>query len=367
MALRHHERHFATRSAHTLEAILSHDTANHPAHQRHTAFTPACFALPSGGKLFPVYYIWTTKATSESSSKTVSYETSSKSEAPSLQNERFANSLQNPCFVRDVLQIKCDAPSLQNERFVQDFLHKRSAKSSKRAFRTRLPPKKVRRQVSKTSASYKTSSKSAAPSLHNERSPQRAASCAKSKTRSHLHFVPSTRAISAEDCAGQIKNAISPALRAFDAHDLRRGLRRTRQKRNLTCISRPRHTRSPQRVAPDRARTQSHLHFAPSTRTISAEGCAGHGRNAISPAFRALDTRDLRKGLRRTEPERNLTCISRPRHARSPQRVAPDRARTQSHLHFAPLTRAVSAEGCVSWCSDGAAPALREKEKKSER
>ena len=48
MALRHHERHFATRSAHTLEAILSHDTANHPAHQRHTAFTPACFALPSG-------------------------------------------------------------------------------------------------------------------------------------------------------------------------------------------------------------------------------------------------------------------------------------------------------------------------------
>ena len=30
------------------QAILSHDTANHPAHQRHAAFTPACFALPSG-------------------------------------------------------------------------------------------------------------------------------------------------------------------------------------------------------------------------------------------------------------------------------------------------------------------------------
>ena len=29
-------------------AILSHDTANHPPHQRHAAFTPACFALPSG-------------------------------------------------------------------------------------------------------------------------------------------------------------------------------------------------------------------------------------------------------------------------------------------------------------------------------
>ena len=33
---------------HTLEAIISYNTANHPAHQRHAAFTPACFALPSG-------------------------------------------------------------------------------------------------------------------------------------------------------------------------------------------------------------------------------------------------------------------------------------------------------------------------------
>ena len=48
MALRHHEPNIATRSAHTQEAILSHDTANHPAHQRHAALTPACFALPSG-------------------------------------------------------------------------------------------------------------------------------------------------------------------------------------------------------------------------------------------------------------------------------------------------------------------------------
>ena len=41
-----HERNFATRSAHTLQAIIPHDTANHPAHHRHAAFTPACFALP---------------------------------------------------------------------------------------------------------------------------------------------------------------------------------------------------------------------------------------------------------------------------------------------------------------------------------
>ena len=116
------------------------------------------------------------------------------------------------------------------------------------------------------------------------------------------------------------KKAISPAIRAFDTHDLRRGLRWTGQKRNLACISRLRHARSPQRVALDRAKTQSHLHFVPSTRaisaglrraqqkrnltcisrlarTISAEGCAGHSKNAISPAFRAFDTHDLRRGL----------------------------------------------------------------------
>ena len=84
----------------------------------------------------------------------------------------------------------------------------------------------------------------------------------------------------------------------LDTHDLRRGLRATNPKRNLTCISRLRHARSPQRVAPDKSKTQSHLHFAPSTRAISAEGCARQIQNAISPAFRALDTHDLRRGLR---------------------------------------------------------------------
>ena len=43
-----HKRNFATRSAHTLEASISHDTTNHPPRQRHAAFTPACFALPRG-------------------------------------------------------------------------------------------------------------------------------------------------------------------------------------------------------------------------------------------------------------------------------------------------------------------------------
>ena len=148
-----------------------------------------------------------------------SYETSSKSQAPSLQNERSHET-----------SSKSQARSLRNERFVRDFLQKSSAKSPKRAFRTRLPPK-VKRQVSKTSVSYETSA--------------------------------------------------------------------TNPKRNLTCVSRPRRARSPQRVARDQSKTQSHLHFAPSMRTISAEGCPRPGQNAISPAFRALDTHDLGRAIKK--------------------------------------------------------------------
>ena len=107
----------------------------------------------------------------------------------------------------------------------------------------------------------------------------------------------------------------------------------SRPRHHLTCISRPRHARSPQRVALDRTKTQSHLHFAPSTRTISAEVCVPN-------------------------PKRHLTCISRPRHARSPQRVALDRTKTQSQLHFAPSTRAISAEGCTGQIQNAISPAF---------
>ena len=153
---------------------------------------------------------------------------------------------------------------------------------------------------------------------------------------SHLHFAPLTRTISAQGCAGQVQHAISPAFRAPDTHDLRRGLPAKNPKRSLTCTSRPRHARSPQRAAPDRDKTHSRLHFAPSTRTISAEGRAGPGQNALSPAFRALDRHDLRRGLRRTETKR------------------------------VPSTRTISAEGYVSWCSGGTAPGLK-RESKEER
>ena len=53
---------------------------------------------------------------------------------------------------------KSHASSLKNERFLRDFLQKSHVKSPKRAFRTRLPPK-VTCQVPKTSVSYETSSK----------------------------------------------------------------------------------------------------------------------------------------------------------------------------------------------------------------
>ena len=149
-----------------------------------------------------------------------------------------------------------------------------------------------------------------------------------------LHFAPSTRTISAEGCAGPGQNALSPAFRALDTHDLRGGLPAPNAKSTLACISRIRHARSPQRVAPDRTKTHSRLHFAPSTCTISAEGCP----------------RQMQKAL---------ACISRIRHARSPQRVAPDRTKTHSRLHFAPSTRTISADGCAGQSQIALSPAFR--------
>ena len=119
-----------------------------------------------------------------------------------------------------------------------------------------------------------------------------------------LHFARSTRTISAEGCAGTGQIALSPAFRALDTRDLRRGLRAHGTNRTLACISRTRHAPSPQRVARAWDKSRSRLHFAHSTRTISAEGCARMGQIALSPAFRTLDTHDLRRGLRVKSPKR---------------------------------------------------------------
>ena len=73
----------------------------------------------------------------------------------------------------------------------------------------------------------------------------------------------------------------------------------------------------------------------------------GTGQIALSPAFRALDTHDLRRGLRAHGTNRTLACISRARHARSPQRVARAWVKSHSRLHFAHSTGTISAEGCA--------------------
>ena len=190
------------------------------------------------------------------------------------------------------------------------------------------------------------------------RSPQRVARTA-GKSHSRLYFAHSTRTISAEGCARSRQIALSPAFRALDTHDLRRGLRAQPAHRTLACISRTRHARSPQRVARTAGKSHSRLHFAHSIRTISAEGCARTGQIALSPAFRALDTHDLRRGLRGHPANRTLACISRTRHARSPQRVARGPGKSHSRLHFAHSTRTISAEGCAHTRQIALSPAFR--------
>ena len=169
----------------------------------------------------------------------------------------------------------------------------------------------------------------------------------------------STRTISAEGCARTAHIALSPAFGALDTHDLRRGLRTQPANRTLACISRTRNARSPQRVARAPDKSHSRLHLAHSTRTISAEGCARSRQIALSPAFRALETHDLRRGLRAHRTNRTLACISRTRHARSPQRVARTPDKSHSRLHFAHSTRAISAEGCARTGRIALSPAFR--------
>ena len=91
--------------------------------------------------------------------------------------------------------------------------------------------------------------------------------------------------------------AILPAFRVMDTHDLRRGLHFEIRNRNFTCIPRTRRPRSPQRVALRNPKSQFHLHSAHSTPTISADGCTSKSKKTISPAFRALDMHDLRRGF----------------------------------------------------------------------
>ena len=148
------------------------------------------------------------------------------------------------------------------------------------------------------------------------------------------HFAPSTRAISAEGCARTPPIALSSAFRALDTRDPRRGLSATGTNRTLACISRTRHARSPQKVVRNRDKSHSRVHFAHSTH-------------------------DPRRGLSATGTNRTLACISRPRRARSPQRVARAKTKSRSRLHFAHSTRTISAEGCAGPDQIALSPAFR--------
>ena len=100
-------------------------------------------------------------------------------------------------------------------------------------------------------------------------------------------------------------------------------------------IPHARRARFPQRVA----QTQFYLRFVPSTRAVSAEGRARTRANGILLSFRASDARDLWRGSPRTRTNEILSAF-RAFDARNLRRGP----RTQFHLHFAPWTRAISAE-----------------------
>ena len=106
-------------------------------------------------------------------------------------------------------------------------------------------------------------------------------------------------------------------------------------------------------------RNQLYQHFARWTRVISAEGCTSKSEIATLPAFRAMDTHDLRRELHFEIRNRNFTSIPRTRHAGSPQRVALRNQKSQLYQHSAHSTRRISAESCTSKSEIATLPASR--------
>ena len=191
MAPRHHERNVATH--------ISHDITNHPAHQRHAAFTPACFAFSSGtaprkrqGRANPhgtatsrMYFATRSAYTLEANTIPPIIPLTSDTPrlhqhaSPSPKARRHANALPTKaaqiraalrhhernfttryaythitCMMPPIIPLASDTPRL-HQHFSSSPVARRHAN--------------VKRQVSKTSVSYETSSKSEAPSLQNQR------------------------------------------------------------------------------------------------------------------------------------------------------------------------------------------------------
>ena len=124
---------------------------------------------------------------------------------------------------------------------------------------------------------------------------------------------------------------------------------------NFTTVSRDRHVRSYERVHPAGTKSSNYYSFAlwtryysfaRSTRTILRKGCTQHRKIAILPQFRAIDTYDLTKGFIRLVQNRQITTVSRDRHARSYERVARAQAQSQFYYSFARSTRTILRKGC---------------------
>ena len=135
------------------------------------------------------------------------------------------------------------------------------------------------------------------------------------------NFHDSTRTISAEGCAHSRQIALSPAFRARSPQMVARAAR----------LHFTRHARSRQRVARTAGRSHSRLHFAHDLRRwLRAQ------RACIS-----LDTHDLGRGLRGHPTH---SCLH---FAHSTRTISAEVCAQHSRLHFAHSTRTISAEGCA--------------------
>ena len=103
----------------TLEANMSHDTTNHPAHQRHAAFTSPCFPLPSGVARRHANTL-STKAVQTNGTAT-SRTSCRHTVCPHTRYTRLPPRITlRVC--KTSISSQSRTPSLQNERFVRDFL-----------------------------------------------------------------------------------------------------------------------------------------------------------------------------------------------------------------------------------------------------
>ena len=84
------------------------------------------------------------------------------------------------------------------------------------------------------------------------------------------------------------------------------------------------------------------------TRTILRKGCAQQPKITILPQFWTIDTHDLTKRLRGTQPNRNFTTVSRDRHARFYEKVVLSTPKSQFYLSFARSRRTILRRSCAA-------------------